>query len=310
MKKYFILLKAAIVMFAAFTLYSCEKETETISQSVIEQSTDSILTINGKRMEWKLNLKNGNKLSKGFHMNTSDLGLEFGTAYYTQDPSKRYTTMKVRRRNSERYFYIMIENLDIELDTACWAYKNDESYVSKYGRMYTWNSGHALAKKINMKLPVYDTDGNVIAKSVGTPGRLLNTEDVLDIIEAETIGNLPTCGYHAESDYEKWGSFYFDTFVFGVEDADGDLSKGHSVLSGNRLGGGGYTGLNKAGYYWMDDGVDFIKKAHYEFRFAKETHTETDVLNYSAFINSLAANSFGHTIRCVFEPRYVNKKKN
>lgn len=316
----------AILSFAILSGTSCQDEEVKVSNENFTKGNvseifdnDSVLTIDGKRMEWKISEPtNKTKLSKGFRMNLSNpnlaFELTFGTATYTKDSSKKYKTMKVYRRNDPgKYFYVMVENLDVKLDTACWAYDRDESNVEQHGRLYTWNAANTVAQQLTMELPVYNPKG----KQIGTmdrPGRLLSLEDVLDIFAMDSIGHLPEYGYDVDQCVDDW-CFYYDAFIFGVENAHSDVSKGYSVLGGIKVGNsinnqyyGAFTGLNNYGSFWMGHGESWIKGAHYDFQIKKQYDGFDRRLNYVAFINSMIDNRHGLSVRCVFEPKYPKKK--
>ena len=349
MKKYFILLKAAIVMFAAFTLYSCEKETETVSQSVIEQSTDSILTINGKRMEWKFNLKNGNKLSKGMIADEKtlyDLYIEtylpekydlLKTIKYEHKDSKNRTTnyyfklLRIDRKSEPgKYFYVMLDNLNVKLDTACWIYGDNESNVSKYGRLYTWWAAKALAKKIKLQLPVYKKNEPTqlkISSPLPVTAKLMTYRDVADILECDNVGNTSDNGYTIDDNIgapnhkivDDMPFYYYDVFLAGLYNNTGDFdySLGKKSLGGFRNTSqrekkywdvwekGWYTCLNECGFFWLDDNMcPRTANSDYDYCHVPLRVSCEDGYNYTAFINVPYHNMYGFSVRYIFEPMY------
>lgn len=138
---------------------------------VMEGHGRGAIEIDGKKQEWTFPARQGT-LSKGILVNEAEyysvmekeLRGEYGNDYKLIDTIKfvyqnTNYSIKVLRvdRKSEpgKYFYVMIDNLDVKLDTACWAYADIPSNANKYGRLYTWHAANALASQITMWLPKY-----------------------------------------------------------------------------------------------------------------------------------------------------------
>ena len=237
--------------------------------------------------------------------------------------------MKVLRvdRKSEpgKYFYVMIDNLNVALDTACWAYADNVSNVSTYGRLYTWPAANALATQISMQLPVYSAT-NPTQQISGVPAQLvqaqiLSQQDVCDIIECDTIGHMPEYGYSVICNLSSAPGhgilnmplFYYDVFVGGLAwSGHIDYTLGHHTLGGFRNTiqqdpmyweywvNGWYTGINTKAFIWLRD------------RSGSETHPfhyplvieYNNNYNYSAYVNAGHWDKYGYSVRYIFEPVY------
>ena len=350
-----------VALFAAsFSFSSCEKdvnEFETINnESVFTEGLEkNPIVIDGKKMEWNLSLSS-RKLTKGLILDeryyytqaTELLQLEYGAGYklietlrFTYNKKNyEYKLLRIDRKSEPgKYFYVMIDNLDVKLDTACWAYGNNETNVKKYGRLYTWFAANALANKISIKMPVYkankptETLLNDTSIKLPVKARLLSYKDVCDIIECNTIGHLPENGYtinkHREDQMDdnipKHGMFdlplyYYDVFLGGLEgpsndDNDIDYSRGERILGGYRdadippysSGNGDYARLNRQGFIWTrekpDNSLPDTKVSHFPL-IIEQLDNHNRVYNYSAHINSGAGNKHGYSVRYVFEPMY------
>lgn len=344
-RQLFKLLIAAIAATIAFN--SCEKETQEITT---EQKKDlnSPLVIDGKKMEWNFNVyTRPRSLTKGLIMNEANyyaeiaylLQEDYGTDYKLLDTLKfvyNNTNYKIKLlridRKSEpgKYFYVMIDNLNVKMDTACWAYNNNEKNVNKYGRLYTWHSANALAKKITMKLPVYKKNNptqKLFNTKLPVQAKLLSHQDICDIIECDAIGNLPKNGYtidkHQEdqinSENTKHGQYdlalyYYDVFVGGLEGPEDniiDYSRGERTLAGFKdaptFGDNRFNGLNMYGYWWTKDkiwdDVPDVECAHFPLEINRKEYNGS-MYNYSAYINCGYGNLHAFSVRYIFEPQY------
>lgn len=324
MKKYFMLLKAAIIMFAAFTLYSCEKESETVFQPVIEQSTDSVLTINGKRMEWNFYIrKNQNKkLSKGYDFDLSDF-IETDTAYYVNDKSIKYLVMKVNRKASKGFFYIMLENLSIKSNDGCWVFADDEKNVPVYGRLYNWETADKLSSKIKMRVPMYKSDSITEVypgKKFSVSGRLPELRDVLDILEI--TGEFPNYvderAYDLTYNREISDDFFYDAFIAGIEDGNGDDESTYHTLGGWRNTAysekpsdyyinGIYADLNNRGTFWTAGKTNKTGNSPFIIQRRYVWFDTEEIYDYRAYFGSYSK-SYGFSVRYVFDPIYKRVK--
>lgn len=346
---------AAVLLVTAFALNSCDedvtevqpKQNETI---LTEGLAKNPLVIDGKKMEWNFSLQ-PRKLTKGMLVDEIDwysyvleaLRLEYGDDYKLVDTlrfsykNQNYEIKLLRvDRKSEpgKYFYVMIDNLAVKLDTACWAYGDDERNVSKYGRLYTWNAANALANEISMRLPVYEANNPTQKKFGGrlqmpVKARLLSRQDICDIIESNAIGQYPENGYtlddHYEQSLEKLANgitlFYYDVFVGGLEGPDGDgidYSRAEHTLGGFRNTkqqpewawldwvNGWYTRLNDEAMIWTSQGYlygeNYFDPFHYPLSISRKINES--IYDYSAYINCLCWDQYGFSVRYVFEPLY------
>ena len=249
-------------------------------------------------------------LSKGYYMDLSfiDEPIEYSECVYIPDNTIRYKTMKVKRRNSDKYFYIMVENVGVRLDSACSAYNNLESLVPKYGRLYTWNAANALAPHFKMTLPVYNANGDSITSSVAR-GHLITAEDMYDLLEIDSIGMNPDLGYSVDDCNNNWGRFYADAFIFGIESADADPTKGYASLAGcysEHISPIHFWDLNLLGGFWTDMHYDSFTSSHQPLQLRL-----VDNWNYVYYClyghNVAVYNSDRLSVRYVFEPRYLNR---
>ena len=332
---------------ATIALNSCEKEKNDIILNpqknnhcvITEGYHNQPVIIHGKTMEWTLPIhRPQKKLTKGMIINATDFYHEyisemkekygenykpFDTINFTYN-NKKYEIKLLRvDRKSEpgKYFYVMIDNLDIKLDTACWVYADDENNAKKYGRLYTWPAAHALAQKIKMNLPVYYANNPTQKKHkipLPATARLINSRDVCDIIENNAIGNLPENGFTIEKHIESLAEsdlpmFYYDIFIGGLEGPSGDMAYDESIGQ-HTMGGwrntaysantsyyinGWYLDLNERAFIWLDD--DDCCPQWYHTPLEIEL---TNGFNYSAFINAGHSNKYGFSVRYVFEPFY------
>ena len=338
MKKFYHFSAVATMAVAMLCGTACQEEeeikvsNETITNVVVNK--DSILTIDGKRMEWKFSLPERKKsISKGVLIDE--------TSYYNQYIQDQYPDRKLtdivkfsykskeyefkvlrvdRKSDPGKYFYVMIDNLDVKLDTACWVYGDDERNAKKYGRLYTWYAANALAKKITMGLPKYKNNHPILRNDKDTilfptKGRLISTKDILDIIECNTIGNLPKNGFSVDDIdmTDDYAMLYYDVFIGGLDgplNGTPDYSRGEKTLGGYRNTfrqdpmywnywiNGWYTGLNQVAYIWLKDEAAY-GTCHYPLEIDYD-----DDYNYVAMINAGHEDKYGFSVRYVFEPIY------
>ncbi|MBQ4407545.1 MAG: hypothetical protein II852_11135 [Bacteroidales bacterium] len=336
------------VMLAGVT--ACEEEVEQTTddenEAVNTQETvadDEVLVVDGKRMEWTLPIRR-NGLSKGVIADEKSLYSEIDELLGYDDDCRMLKTVTYRHKNKDnsittykipvmrvdrrsepgKFFYVMLENLNVKLDTACWAYGDNESYTNKYGRLYTWKAANALASKIKMSLPTYKASNpteTLISTPLPVSARLLSEKDVRDIIECDAVGTVEGEGYTIDNNYEAPGHgdfdiplYYYDAFIGGLEgphDENPDYERGEHSLGGYRnviqqekwLWGvwinGWYTRLDERGFFWLLDTSYPETTGHCPLRIIKN-----EKYNYSAYINVRHSDKFGYSVRYVFEPRY------
>ena len=346
------------VMFAGITacedevVHTSSDETEAVDEHVAV-ADDGVLVVDGKRMEWTLPARQKG-LSKGIIMNEKEY---YEDSYYISqlqdaynDPNysilktisythrdrfnqtKTYTLKLLRiDRWTEpgKYFYVMLDNLNVKLDSACWAYGDDESYVNTYGRLYTWNAANALAKKITMRLPAYKAD-NPIEKlgstSLTVRARLLSIQDWKDIVGCDN-----TKDYSVYDEIDAQGHpfigmpmYYYDAFVGGLEgpgeDEGADHTRGFHTLAGMRNSeisdqrywnewiNGWYNLMHREGRLWLNDGVVLPKpyrNSYYALIINTQPSLYTPVAyDYKAWIPNTYLDNYGYSVRYVFEPQY------
>jgi len=266
-----------------------------------------VVEINGKKLEWSFRcVDKGNILSKGIIFD--ETWLQTKEAYLLSDPSYKYTVIKVNRTSEPgKYFYVMIDNLDVPIDTACWAYNNQESNVALHGRLYTYNTAQLYSKRIVVKLPI--VKNGVEIGEFPTPGRLPNMTDICDIIQSPSIGNLPDRGYDLYDElsnnlYNGDFNFYYDAFIAGLQDRNYDKTSGYKSLGGYRdtpyhNAPEKFGGINEAGYFWTSESTP--DNSHYPLEIEYK-HNGKETYFYSAFVNSACWNKYGFSVRYVFEP--------
>ena len=296
---------------------ACEEEVICTSESSEEQIVnhnydgDSVLLVRRYTSQG---------LSKGYRMQNSNIE----TAYVTSDDGKyTYKVMKVYRRNSNHYFYIMMENLDCPYEAptdtqiSCWTYGGDESNAKTYGRLYTWEAANALRHKFSMDLAKYAADGVTVRIPDFTCfARLMNKEDVLDLLESDTIGNLYYNSISLNDDYYDKDSCYYDAFVFGTEHAHGNEANAYHSLGGMRdmyytehvlyEENHYYWDKNKMGHFWTSEKPGKSDKEHIPLHIMRRSVTGT-VYEFVAFWNAGWDNRNGFSVRYVFEPSYARR---
>ena len=339
---------AAIIFVICFVLNACDKYEANIAteQDIVQKRTlvtegdvRSPVVIDGVKQEWTFPARN-RSLSKGILFDEStyyplienSLKADYGSDYKLIDTvnfpyhNTNYS-MRVLRvdRKSEpgKYFYVMIDNLKVELDTACWAYADNESNVSSYGRLYTWHAANALASLITMQLPVYSKSNPTVQLLGGfklpVQAKILSRQDVCDIIECDTIGHMPDYGYSIDDNINAPNHgmtqplplplYYYDVFVGGLEGSGyTDYTRGIHTLGGFRntmyqsqyYVNGWYSDLNSTAFIWLRDKMPGFNDP---FHYPLEIDYDADN-NYTAFINAEHWDQYGFSVRYVFEPRY------
>ncbi|MBR4324520.1 MAG: hypothetical protein IKP73_03215 [Bacteroidales bacterium] len=352
MNKYFV--KIAVVLFlVAFAMSSCDKDGPEVTTPpddvsvgtvVMEGHTRQPIEIDGKKQEWTFPARQ-KSLSKGILVDEATLyplvennvlKPQYGSDYKLIDTvnfvhNNTNYSIKVLRvdRKSEpgKYFYVMIDNLNVQLDTACWAYADSNSNASTYGRLYTWHAANALAPQITMDLPVYSatnpTEKLMNGDTNPVEAKILSRQDVCDIIECDAIGNMSYNGYTIDDNIYApphgtpplFPLFYYDVFVGGLEYSGyKDYSRGLHTLAGfrntiqqdpmywNTWVYGWYTGKNTTAFIWLRNRSG---SSNDPFHYPLEIDYDEDY-NYTAFINAAHWDQYGFSVRYVFEPTYLS----
>jgi len=360
MKHFFIPIVVTMIV-ATIALCSCEKEVAVVEDNYSTEhetqisTDDSVLVVDGKRMEWKFTLSKPKSLSKGMIMDETEYYKELNDMYkdfYGED-FKLIDTLKFKYHNQNyslkllrvdrksepgKYFYVMIDNLNVKLDTACWVYGDDESNAKDYGRLYTWHSADALAKEISMRLPVYYANNptkKMIKTKLPVHARLLSRQDICDIIECDSIGFAPYDGYSieehlqaSESERDFLPFFYYDVFVGGLEGPCNnviDYTRGLHTLGGfrnpvqkeekwwNYWVNGWYIKKDIEAHIRLCDNARFTHHHHHQqLWISREIGNSSGLVenykgkdrNFFAYINIEWTDLFGFSVRYVFEPMY------
>ncbi|MBQ3656619.1 MAG: hypothetical protein II956_07235 [Bacteroidales bacterium] len=306
----------AILSFALLSGTSCQDEEVKVSNENFTKGNvsevfnkDSVLTIDGKRMEWKLYPPTSNKrISKGLVFDETgrddpDAKLEIDTVYCHSDPKKKYLALKVDRISQPgKFFYIMIDNLDIKYHRGCWAYNNNENNVKKYGYLYNWATADILKNDVYMKLRDYRSNGKP-TKITPHHGKLPSVEDIKDLLEVdyEVSWQNPRSVY----DLCGWDMFYYDAFLCGLEqgthaDCDKTFAGERYEQYNPQISMGWYTDLNNRGFYRMENKNNcFVLQRRIDY------HIQQDY-PYEAYIHPSCnyTKEEGGSVRYVFEPKY------
>lgn len=348
MKKFYYF--SAVVTMAVTMLCgtSCQEEEVKVSNGDLTNgkkseviNKDSVLTIDGKRMEWNINITPQKKsISKGLAYNREyyeklenecketygkDYDL-FKTITYNHRENGNVTPYNIhlmridRKSEPGKYFYVMTSNLKVELDTACWAYGQTEHVLytlnaNKYGRLYTWDAANALAKKIRIRLPRYDKNNPSTSKGEKLiSARLLSIQDVNDIIECDNIGyngySIDDCindaPCHEDIDEQF---FYYDVFLGGIDGpntGDIDYSRGEKSLGGFRdtKEDDDYYALNKLYYRLNEYGYFWLMETSHPWE-AKPAFHRTFEITYNKKSNYTAVVNTGHLNQYGYSVRYV-----
>lgn len=298
----FILPMVVVFVMAIVSFSSCEKEEASGGGNVDSLPNVIYAPVKGENLEWSFDAP-APKLSKGYHHDAD--WWEYGTAYYKDNTSHTFKTLKVYRRNDpDKYFYVMLTNLDIKADKHCWAYNDDERNVAKYGYMYTWMKAEELARKVYMEfyLPAPRTGNLTLSKRFG---RLMTFEDLKDILESDVIPEQAKDGNQLRED--NGGDMFYDAFVFGPEYAYGDFTNpAQHTLGGNRAPDwytekemARYGGLNLWGNFWLNE-KEYNPDYHYFLTVQRGGGKEK--FDYSAFVNHMMRDYNGLSVRYVFDP--------
>ncbi len=295
-----------LVVFAlvAFLFAGCEKDGLVENDNVkLSGNPEQVAIINGQSFQIEYEKPKNKEKEKGLIIDESTW-IEKGIAS-TLGSSEQYETIKVYRQNNpSSYFYIMIENLRYNPNNnGSWAYDNNQSNVSVYGRLYDWQTANNLKSKIYMRLPKVINQTTVPMKRFG---QLPTIQDIKDLLETtRNIGHLPSNGTSVYGG-ENACKYYYDAFLFGLEEAYFS-SDGYHSLAGWRDNldvsptNNEFNHINETGVFWLRESSSVAgDKFHFPLRIS---HTETSTTYLmNAYINVECANRFGFAVRYVFYP--------
>lgn len=267
----------------------------------------------GIKTQWYVKMGTSRShLSKGLLWEND---VETDYAYYTKDPSKKFLMMRVDRITEPgKYFYVMLSNMDVKIDSACWAYDYNEANVAKYGRLYHCQAGKALCKEIKMNLPVYNADGTPYLNRRGDPvysnvrGRMLSFQDVADIMERMEVGCMGKDVYSLmDSCIMCNDALYLDAFIAGIESGDNDMSCVEHTLAGEyiRYQNTGSSAIlhefrskNQKGMIWVGDDWTRNATGHTPMRITRQGYDCK--IDFACCFSDL----YGFSVRAVIEPIY------
>jgi len=142
-------------------------------------------------------------------------------------------------------YWWMAENLAYNIGEGCWAYKNDEKNVAKYGRLYTWEA----AKKACPSgwILAYDGDWKALEKYIG-----MSQE------EANKIGFRGTTeGAKLKATFD-WENNGYGSDIYGFSGLPGGFC----------YGGNSFSCIGYEGYWWSDTKelghLPWIRKIYYD----------------------------------------------
>ena len=309
----------AIVSIAFYS--SCENEDLVVAESSnkIDLDQNEIPLPDSIAKTWIIP-PHESKLSKGFVQDerilysiedlveTDSLLKSVRYACHRVNKDIKYEVMKVRRRNSDKFFYVMTTNLDYKVGDGCWVYDNREKNAAYYGRLYTWETAQKLASEFFLNLPLYNKDGKKLLDSYPTPGRLMKFEDVCDIIERDNIANLPQYGVSIDTlrlADPTTSMYYYDAFVAGLDYKADNLPA--RVLAGGRSREGVFSYLNDFGEFWLINGNPASPEFHYTLcieRYYRASNHDVEKYDHAAYVNHMIMNTNAVSVRYVFEPIY------
>lgn len=193
----------------------------------------------------------------------------------------------------------MIDNFKYNTGTGSYIYGNNTANLETYGRLYKWTTANTNKTKIKMYLPVYNASGDSIGNSY-VYGALPTFQQIRDLLETTTIGNLPENGTSPDYPLEN-GTFgmYYDAFLAGRGFANSGEDAYHS-LAGWRdnmdvaPGNTEFNSINSWGRFWTNElaGTGF----HYPLEIKDETY------NWTAYINAGHDDRFAFSVRYIFKP--------
>lgn len=328
MKKHFLrfaLLMAGAVMFFS----SCEKEEVT---NIVSSNTGEVNEL--AAMDYVLDPENMDEgrliamfkpkhnLSKGYCGQID--WLETGTAVYVDDLSFSYRTMKVYRKSDpNKYFYVMLTNLNIPDSAVSWSYAKDKTNDQLYGRLYSRLGAEMYCHKVKMYTDVHRPNRPIRKGNVF--GSLMTEVDLCDILEIESYN--PDEVYDLVN-YPSWGwDMYYDAFVFGLDDDASEEASYHTLAGWKnptsiydpRLNAtpemirqmeiayeaGYYSQKNHRGMYWMKhkdpvtDGSQVLSILRHNY-WSDDDYWRVSVSTYG----TNPYGSYGFSVRYVFDPFY------
>ena len=237
---------AALIAVMLAGIAACEKEEPRPSDNENETAAvnpQETVADDGVAGEFTVRFRRHNSHSKGLVCGDQHDWIETDKAYFIEDKSKTFETMKVYRQSDPtKFFYIMTTNLDIPypyddymqnkppapIMSDCWFYANDPANIDTCGWLYTRAAVSIMRNKIYMELPMYKDGKPMLGKRTKVRGRLPNNRDMADLLEV--ANEMDMFKYHDvwdyADDYEK--NSYYDAFVFGLGDANPSDAK-HSL---------------------------------------------------------------------------------
>lgn len=294
----FIIFLAIIGFFVA----SCEKENDVTIISESATSNENVcldgrlnVTSADDCSIYRVNEINPNQL-KGFRPDPEDY-IETSIAYQSGS-TEQYKTMKIYRDPynpaTSDYFYIMLENLRYAASNS-WAYNNDGTLVSQYGRLYTWQAAYDSRTQVYMRFP---KTINGVTRYVIKTGNLPSIADIADLLELSGVPSMPNSTTTFNGNTNAWDCYY-DVFVSGKKETTINFADANHTLAG-WLNNTSYSRpldfdeINQYGMYWTSEASS--AGFHYPFQI------QSSATSYSSFINVGYANTYGFSVRYVFYP--------
>lgn len=263
----------AITSIVMLTLISCEKET--LIKTLNSGTNDTLISQGiAKCPIYRFNFKHS--LNKSFFMVYSDIESDtmFSTAqeYPYNSTANKYKVMKVYRKSDPtKFFWIMIENFRYKSPNGCYVYNDIESNAKTYGRLYHWEVAKECEKKIRMNIPRKQADGAYTQKTFPTYGHLPTRQDILDLLEVESIGVFPENNSVSVLDLDC-DNFYYDVFLSGRDffDEVNEKAAYHSIAGcrdNTDYNFRDYMEIHNRAFFWLDTEPNPNENPHYHYPF-------------------------------------------